>query len=131
MKLWTMLAGLLVAGVMASGAYAQGEGKKRGEGKRGPRQMASFKDMVGSDDGKLTEELFVKARTKNAPEEKKEQATTRAKEMWKRLAGDKTELTKAEYDAAVEKFREKMKEKFKGGKGRKGKGGPKEEKKEG
>jgi hypothetical protein len=123
MRFWTILASLLVAGVMASGAYAQGEGKKK-DRKRGDRpQMASFKDMVGSDDGKLTEELYVKARTKNAPEDRKEQAKKRAEDMWKRIAGDKKELTKDEYEAAMKKLREAMKNK--GGK----RGGPKGEKK--
>jgi hypothetical protein len=111
-----MLASLLVAGIMVSCVYAQGEGKKKGDGKRGSRQMLSFKDITGSDEGKATEELYVKARTKNAPEDKKEEATTRAKAAWKRLAGDKAELTKDEYDAAVKKMREAWKSK--GGKKR-------------
>jgi hypothetical protein len=115
MRLWTMLASLLVAGVMVSGVFAQE--KKEGK-KRGPRQVASFKDMAGSDEGKLTEELYVKARTKNAPEDRKEQATTRAKESWKRLAGDKKELTKDEYEAAVKKMMDERKSK--GGKKRGG-----------
>jgi hypothetical protein len=121
MRLWTMLAGLLVAGVMVNSVYAQGEGKKKGEGKRGP--MLTFKDIAGSDEGKATEELYVKARTKNASEDKKEAATTRAKAFWKRLAGDKAELNKDEYEAAVNKMREEFKSKG-GKKEGEGKRGP-------
>jgi hypothetical protein len=117
-----MLASLLVAGVMTSGVLAQ-DAPKKGDGHRHARHMPSFKDMVGSDDGKLTEDLFVKGVTKNAPEERKEKATTFAKGMWKRLAGDKTELTKDEFQAAVKKMRETWKNK-----GKKGDDAPKEKK---
>jgi hypothetical protein len=126
MKFWTMVASLLVAGVVASGVYAQEE-KKKGEGKKGGMRM-TFKDLAGSDDAKLTEAKYVEARTKNVPDDKKEQATTRAKDMWKALAGDKKELTKDEYEAAMKKWLEDMKSKKGGGKKGGGKkGGDKKE----
>ena len=112
MRFWTMLMSLIVVAVLATGAYAQ---EKKAAGKHGGHhQMQSFKDMVGSDDGKLTEDLLVKAYTKNVPDDRKEQATTRVKAMWKRLAGDKTELTKDEFEAARKKMVEEWQ--AKGGK---------------
>jgi len=107
-----MIVGLVLAVAVSASVYAQ----DKKEGKRGDHQRASFKDMVGSDDGKLTEDLYVKARTKNAPDDKKEAATTRAKESWKRLAGDKKELTKDEFEAAIKKMMDEFR--AKGGKGR-------------
>jgi hypothetical protein len=124
MKLWTMLVSLLLAAVVVSSVCAQEKEKDGKKGRGKGRTMMTFKEMVGSDDGKLTEELYVKARTKNAPEDKKEAAATRAKEGFKRLAGDKKELTKDEYEAAVKK----MIENFKGRGGKRG--GDKGEKKE-
>jgi hypothetical protein len=110
MRVWTMILSLMIAVAIVATATAQ----DKKEGKRGGPRV-SFKDMVGSDDGKLTEDLYVKGRTKNAPDDKKEAATTRAKDMWKRIAGDKKELTKDEYEAAMKKVMEE----FKGKRGQK------------
>ena len=116
MRIWTTLLSLVIVCLMVCNVYAQ---DKKGHGSS--HQHASFKDMAGSDDAKLTEDAFVKARTQNAPEDKKAEMETRAKAMWKRVAGDKTELTKDEFEDGYKKAMEAFK--AKGGKGRSKKGG--------
>ena len=76
MKLWTMVAGLVIAGVVASSVFAQDAPKR---GKRG--QLPAWKDLVG-DKTTLDKPTFVAALTKNVTDEsKKDAATTRAAQV--------------------------------------------------
>jgi cytochrome c556 len=106
MKLRTMLASLLVVGVLATGVYSQ----EKKEGKRGPGfQPLKFEEGDANKDGKLTKDEYCAASLKRFPEEKKEKAKEWIERGWKRMAGDKAELTKDEYDAAVKKMQEERK----------------------
>jgi hypothetical protein len=78
MKLWTMVASLVIAGLLTSGVFAQ-EGKKKGRG------MPSWKDLVG-DKTTLDKPTFVAAITKDAPADKAEKRKTYAGRMWDSLA---------------------------------------------
>lgn len=98
MRLWVMLLSLVVVGTIALNASAQ-DTKKKGE-----RPRMSFADMDKNKDGKLTEAEFSEARMKNVPEERKEKAKEFVARAWKQIAGDKKEVTEAEFKAALEKM---------------------------
>jgi hypothetical protein len=112
MRLWTVLASLLVVGVLASGVYAQ----EKKEGKRRGPQAVKFEDADANKDGKLTQDEFCAARMKGVPEDRKEKAKEWVERSWKAIAGDKKELTKDEYEAGLKKMMEQFKNK--GGKKR-------------
>ena len=78
MRLWTMVASLVIAGVLTSSVFGQ-EGKKKGRG------MPSWKDLVG-DKTTLDKATFVAAVTKNAPADKQDKAKSYAGRRWDALA---------------------------------------------
>ena len=111
MRFWTVLLSFVVVAAVAVNASAQDTKKKRGDHPR-----MSFKDMDANKDGKLVKDEYVEARTKSAPEDRKEKAKEMAGKMWDRLAGDKKELSEDDYKAAMEKMMKEFKDK--GGKKR-------------
>jgi len=134
MKLWTMLAGLAVAGILASSVVAQDDNKTPPPAKKGKGPaMAQWKDFTfttapkDKDDKVLTQDIYVATSTKNVPDERKERATTRAKAMYVRLAkaagvtdaDEKTTLSENQFDAGVKALRAS----FGKGKGKRGGGG--------
>lgn len=116
MRIWTMLLSLVVMVALAVDVSAAGRSGKGG----GSRTPMTFAQLAGSDDATLTKDKFVAARTKDAPADQAEQAKTRAEGMWDRLvkaADGKTELKKADYEAAMKKVMEELKSKGGGKRG--------------
>jgi hypothetical protein len=66
MKLWTMLAGLAVAGILASSAYAQDAPKK--QGKKGRFTPMTWADFKLDDGAPLDMETYVKTALARLPE---------------------------------------------------------------
>ena len=117
MRLWTLLSGLAVAGVVASSLYAQDAPKHGGKSnKHGGFQAPSYADMMkGQPDGALlTQKIYVNARTKNLPadmsQDRKDSIAKRAAETYKAIAkaakveikSDSDGLTADQYKAGLE-----------------------------
>ena len=113
MKLWTVLAGLAVAGILASSAFAQ-DAPKKGKGKRGAFTV-TFAELT-KDGAKANQQNYVKvalakitAVRTDMTDEQKTQATTRITSRWAAIvkgsgaAGDaaSVELTEDQYNAGV------------------------------
>ncbi len=120
MKLWTMLAGLALAGFLASSAFAQGDApqKGKGKGKRGAfavttddLKAAGATDTVNQETYKKAALAKMKAARPDMTDDQATQAGTRAEGRWaaifkaaKTKTGDdpKTGTIKlADYDDAV------------------------------
>jgi hypothetical protein len=111
MKFWTILAGLAVAGMLTSSAFAQGgKGGKKG----GTRGMAVTFDEAKGDGTVVNQKSYVEAVVKkmkaaraDMTEDQITQAKTRIETRWAALAkAGKIEVTgefknAADYDAAV------------------------------
>jgi len=139
MKLWTMLAGVAVAGILASSVFAQDDKTpppaKKGKG----RAMVQWKDFTfatapkDKDDKVLTQDIYVAASTKNVSDDRKERATTGAKRRFVALAkaaavtdaDENTKLSENQFDAGVKALRDQYgkKGKKRGGGGGGGGGG--------
>jgi hypothetical protein len=116
MKLWTMLAGLTVAGILANSAFAQDDQKappKKGNRGGFALKWADFKDgdKALADDGTLTEDIYVAAAKSKVPagREVSDQMVTRIKTRYAALckaaeATDSKIVGKAKYEEAVKKM---------------------------
>ena len=99
MKVWTVLVGLAIAGMLASGVYAQGGpgggGKGKGKGNRGGFAPATYQQLVDStvikDGDPVTEAAMVAYAVKQLPadpaptDDQKDRAKTRATALWGRI----------------------------------------------
>ena len=107
MKLWTLLAGLAVAGILASSVFAAddagGGGKKGGKGKRGaftPPPAAA--DLKLATAGKVTQadlEAYYVSKLPADPaptDDQKTAAKTQADRIWVRIAGAATPAVAAD-----------------------------------
>ncbi len=140
MKLWTLFAGLAIAGMLASGAYAQGKGGKKGGGMTPPPtfdELAAAGDVTGTGDAAtVNQDQYVKYVVSKLPADAPDQAKTaapdRAKAAFGRIVvaaaltppvaadavtGTTPALTKAQYTAGVAALPAR------GGKGKGKKGG--------
>jgi iron(II)-dependent oxidoreductase len=99
MRLWTMLAGLVLAGVLAMSAFAADTATPRKEeGKR--FAPASFKDIAG-DAKTLRRAKYIAFRLKAVPEDRQTQARTRVESLAKTIFGAKQELTAEQYEVGT------------------------------
>ena len=112
MKFWTLLAGLLVAGIVSSSLYAQDAPKKRG--KRGGFQV-TWADTKLADDGKLTQKIYTDTLVGKLPkdpaptDDQIKRATDRGNSMFIRIAKAagvtdataETTLTKDQFEKGV------------------------------
>ena len=95
MKLWTMLAGLAVAGILVSSTFAQdapAPAKNKGKGPRGGRMAATYEKIVAADVGvkdgdAVTLDAFTKYLEKNVPKDAPEGTADRIKNMAPRAFG--------------------------------------------
>jgi hypothetical protein len=129
MKLWTMLAGLAVAGMLATGAFAQEGGMRGGKGGKGGMGMgmftppATYDELVTAklikDGDPVTQDVMEKNALAKLPadpaptDEQKTAAKTMADGMWVRICGavaptpiaadaaPTAKVAKADYTAAL------------------------------
>ena len=108
MRIWTVLLSLVVVAAIAVNASAAGGkgGKKGGDKGKMPSPEERFKKMDTNSDGKLTCEEFVAASKERMGGDAK-----KAEDFWKRIAGEKKELTLDEYKEGMKKAFEGMKKK--------------------
>ncbi|MGO9110238.1 MAG: hypothetical protein ACLP9L_13515, partial [Thermoguttaceae bacterium] len=94
MKLCTMLAGLVVAGILASSVFAQTpEDFSKGKSKR--TQQTFEQMMTGRTGTVLTQDIYVAAVTKNVPKDRKERVKTAAETRFQAIAkAAEVDLTK-------------------------------------
>ncbi len=115
MKLWTMLAGLVVAGIVTSSLYAQDAPKKGKRGGFAPPTVKALQDakLLKDDSTAVTADIltaYYKSKLPaDADDTAKERAGTMATRIWGRIAtasGDKDakSLKQADYTTALGKL---------------------------
>jgi hypothetical protein len=124
MKLWTMLAGLAIAGMMVSSVYAQGKGKGKGRMQQPPTYQKLVDAKTINDGDPVTLDKFtaylVGAVAADAPEGTADRVKTNAPTLFGRIAtaagqdAAATSLTKDQYNDGLAKLPAK-KGKKKGG----------------
>jgi Ca2+-binding EF-hand superfamily protein len=90
MKFWTILAGLALAGILASSVYAQDTQKKKRGGGTPDEQWARIVKNAGAAEGteSLSVEDFTTGMTKNVPEKYADRVKERAKKITDAIAKD-------------------------------------------
>jgi hypothetical protein len=128
MKLWTMLAGLAVAGMLASCVFAEDAPAKKGKGGKGGFQRMTWETLMGADakpDALLTKDVYVAKSVAALPADKQDAAKERIGTRWDAIvtASGATDASKGLTKEQYEKGAAAGMGKKGGGKGGKKKGG--------